>query len=80
MFAEALGVCGGRVEKFRRDGWAPPWPFGLEMLCYMLSHEVHPRRQVYMLAHQPKEVAYRIWKWEKWWEGCGSPAGPGYDS
>src|SRR5437879_5507905 len=39
MLAEALGGCGGRVEKFRRDGWAPPWPVGLEMLCYMLSHE-----------------------------------------
>ena len=43
MLAEALGGCGGRVEKFRRDGWAPPWPFGLEMLCYMLSHEAHHR-------------------------------------
>ena len=28
MLAEALGGCGGRVEKFRRDGWAPPWSFG----------------------------------------------------
>src|SRR5467141_1285613 len=26
MLAEALGGCGGRVEKFRRDGWARPWP------------------------------------------------------
>src|SRR5207244_5563865 len=31
MLAEALGGCGGRVEKFRRDGWARPWPVGLEM-------------------------------------------------
>src|SRR2546422_7453759 len=52
MLAEALGGCGGRVEKFRRDGWAPPWPVGLEMLCYMLSHEAHHRGQVCMLAHQ----------------------------
>src|SRR5471030_2925109 len=32
MLAEALGGRGGRVEKFRRDGWAPPWPVGVEML------------------------------------------------
>src|SRR5690242_1562911 len=29
MLAEALGGSGGRVEKFRRDGWARPWPVGL---------------------------------------------------
>jgi len=40
MLAEALGG-GGRIDKFRRDGWAPPWPVGPEMLCYMLSHEPH---------------------------------------
>jgi hypothetical protein len=34
MLAEALGSDGGRVEMFRRDGWAQPWPVGLEMLCY----------------------------------------------
>src|SRR3984893_3287227 len=28
MLAEALGGCGGRAEKFRRDGWARPWPVG----------------------------------------------------
>lgn len=66
MLAEALGGCGGRVEKFRRDGWAPPWPVGLEMLCYMLAHEAHHRGQACMLAHQlgfplPNEVAYGIW-------------------
>src|SRR5437764_8835779 len=84
MLAEALGGCGGRVEKFRRDGWARPWPVGLEMLCYMLSHEAHHRGQVCMLAHQlgfplPNEVAYGIWNWEKLWKECGSPGGPGYD-
>jgi uncharacterized damage-inducible protein DinB len=52
MLAEALGGFGGRVEKFRRNGWAPPWPVGPEMLCYMLSHEAHHRGQVCMLAHQ----------------------------
>ena len=85
MLAEALGGDGGRVEKFHRDGWAKPWPVGLEMLCYMLSHEAHHRGQVCMLAHQlgfplPKEVAYGIWNWEKLWKECGSPSGPGSDS
>ncbi len=51
MLAEALGG-GSRVKKFRRDGWAKPWPAGMEMLCYMLSHEAHHRGQVCMLAHQ----------------------------
>jgi uncharacterized damage-inducible protein DinB len=41
MLAEALGGGGGRVKKFRRDGWARPWPVGPEMLCYMISHEAH---------------------------------------
>jgi uncharacterized damage-inducible protein DinB len=68
MLAEVLGDNG--VETFRRDGWAPPWPAGVEMLCYMLSHEAHHRGQVCMLAHQlgfplPKEVAVGIWNWEK---------------
>ena len=85
MLAEALGGGGGRVERFRRDGWARPWPVGLEMLCYMLSHEAHHRGQVCMLAHQlgfplPTEVASGIWNWEKLWKECGSPRGPGYDS
>ena len=85
MLAEALGSGGGRVEKFRRDGWARPWPVGPEMLCYMLSHEAHHRGQVCMLAHQlgfplPKEVGYGMWNWEKLWKECGSPGGPGDDS
>jgi len=85
MLAEALGGCGGRVEKFRRDGWAPPWPVGVEMLCYMLSHEAHHRGQVCMLAHQlgfplSNKAAYRIWNWEKLWKEGGSSGGPGYDS
>jgi uncharacterized damage-inducible protein DinB len=75
MLAEALGGE-GRIEKFRRDGWARPWPVGVEMLCYMLSHEAHHRGQVLMLAHQmglplPKEVGYGIWDWEKLWKECG---------
>jgi uncharacterized damage-inducible protein DinB len=85
MLAEALGGGEGRVEKFHRDGWAKPWPVGLEMLCYMLSHEAHHRGQVCMLAHQlgfalPNEVTSGIWNWEKLWKECGSSAGPGYDA
>jgi uncharacterized damage-inducible protein DinB len=66
MLKEALD---GNIETFRRDGWARPWPAGLEMLCYMLSHEAHHRGQVCMLAHQlgfplPDKVTSAIWNWE----------------
>jgi uncharacterized damage-inducible protein DinB len=69
MLAESLGGS-GRIETFRRDGWARPWPVGPEMLCYMVSHEAHHRGQVCMLAHQvgfplPNEVTSRMWSWEK---------------
>jgi len=84
MLAEALGGCEdeGRVKKFLRDGWAKPWPVGVEMLCYMLSHEAHHRGQVCMLAHQlgfplPIVVTSGLWNWEKLWKECGSPGGPG---
>jgi uncharacterized damage-inducible protein DinB len=77
MLADALGDGGGRVKKFCRDGWAPAWPVGPEMLCYMLAHEAHHRGQVCMLAHQmgfplPNKVAYGMWNWEKIWKECGS--------
>ena len=54
-------------KMFRRDGWARPWPVGVEMLCYMLAHEAHHRGQVCMLAHQlgfplPMEVTSGMWK------------------
>ena len=73
MLIEALGDGGGRIETFRRDGWAKPWPVGVEMLCYMLSHEAHHRGQVCMLAGQlgfalPEDAAYGIWNWEKLWK------------
>jgi uncharacterized damage-inducible protein DinB len=75
ILAEALGGCEdeGRIEKFLRDSWARPWPVGVEMLCYMLSHEAHHRGQVCMLAHQlgfrlPIEVASGLWNWEKLWK------------
>ena len=81
MLAEALGDAGGRVETFRRDGWAPPWPVGIVMLCYMISHEAHHRGQVCMLAHQlgfplPIEVTSGIWNWEKLWKEGGSSLRP----
>ena len=84
MLLEALGGV-GRVQKFVRDGWARPWPVGVEMLCYMISHEAHHRGQVCMLAHQmgfplAVEAGAGIWNWEKIWKECGVPSGPGYDS
>jgi uncharacterized damage-inducible protein DinB len=85
MLAEALGDGAGRIRQFRRDGWARPWPVGVEMLCYMLSHEAHHRGQVCMLAHQlgfpvPNTVAYGMWDWDKLWKECGASRGPGYES
>jgi uncharacterized damage-inducible protein DinB len=85
MLAEALGGPGGRVKNFRRDGWAQPWPVGVEMLCYMLAHEAHHRGQVCMLTHQlgfplPPEVTSGMWNWERLWKECGSSRGLGYDS
>jgi uncharacterized damage-inducible protein DinB len=83
MLAEALGGR-KRIQKFHRDGWARPWPVGVEMLCYMLSHEAHHRGQVCMLAHQlgfplPIAVGSGIWNWEKLWKDGGASIGPGYD-
>jgi uncharacterized damage-inducible protein DinB len=76
MLAEALADPPGRVKRFQRDGWAKPWPTGAAMVAYMLSHEVHHRGQVCMLAHQlgfplPTKAAYTIWSWEKLWKQCG---------
>ena len=87
MLAEALGdrdgrIGNGRIGKFHRDGWAPAWPVGVEMLCYMVAHEAHHRGQVCMLAHQlgfplAKGVAEGIWNWEKLWKECGAAGLPG---
>ncbi len=76
MIAEALVQPDGRTESFRRDGWAKPWPAGIAMVAYMISHDAHHRGQVCMLAHQlgfPLEVkaASGIWDWEKLWKECG---------
>jgi uncharacterized damage-inducible protein DinB len=83
MLAEALGGA-GRIAKFHRDGWARPWPAGVEMLCYMIAHEAHHRGQVCMLAHQmgfklPNAVTSDLWNWEKLWRECGASGGPGED-
>ena len=85
MLAEALGGGGGLIEKFCRDGWAPAWPVGPEMLWYMLAHEAHHRGQVCMLAHQvgfplAHGVSDGIWNWERLWRECGSSGGPGSSS
>jgi uncharacterized damage-inducible protein DinB len=76
MLKEALVRTEGRVEIFRRDGWAKPWPAGAAMLAYMIAHDAHHRGQACMLAHQlgfplPAEGAYGIWVWEKLWKECG---------
>lgn len=79
MLAEALGGGESRIEKFCRDGWAPAWPVGLEMPCYMLAHEAHHRGQVCLLAHQlgfALPAAHGIWDWEKLWKERGPNAGP----
>lgn len=70
MLAAALTRTDSRVEVFRRDGWARPWPAGAAMAAYMISHDAHHRGQVCMLAHQlgfplPIKGAYGIWVWEK---------------
>jgi uncharacterized damage-inducible protein DinB len=76
MLADALARPEGRVETFRRDGWAKLWPAGAAMVAYMISHDAHHRGQVCMLAHQlgfrlPVKGAYGIWVWEKLWKDCG---------
>jgi uncharacterized damage-inducible protein DinB len=83
--AEMLADGGKRIQKFRRDALARPWPVGPEMLCYMLSHEAHHRGQICMLAHQlgfplPGKLTSRLWSWESLWRECGWPTGPGFDS
>jgi uncharacterized damage-inducible protein DinB len=76
MLAGALVRPERRVETFRRDGWARPWPAGAAMVAYMISHDAHHRGQVCMLAHQlgfplRGKGAYGIWVWEKLWKECG---------
>ena len=76
MLAEALSAPPGRVQSFVRDGWASPWPPGIAMFAYMITHDAHHRGQVCMLAHQfgfplTGKAGYGIWVWEKLAKECG---------
>lgn len=76
MLAEALSGPQGRVQSFVRDGWARPWPPGIAMFAYMITHDAHHRGQVCMLAHQlgfplTGQAAYGMWVWEKLAKECG---------
>jgi uncharacterized damage-inducible protein DinB len=76
MLAEALNSPHGCVQSFVRDGWARPWPPGVAMFAYMITHDAHHRGQVCMLAHQlgfplTGQAAYGIWVWEKLAKECG---------
>ena len=60
MLAEALGGCGGRVEKFRRDGWAPAlagWPGNA--VLHAFSRSPPSRAGVYARASARIPVAER---------------------
>ncbi len=74
MIAGSLTGSGQTKKQFLRDGWARPWPAGVAMVAYMISHEAHHRGQVCMLAHQlghPLTDGYKIWLWEKLYSECG---------
>jgi uncharacterized damage-inducible protein DinB len=76
MLMDVLVRPNCRVDAFRRDGWAKPWPAGAAMLAYMITHDAHHRGQVCMLAHQlgfplPTQTNYGIWAWERLWKQCG---------
>jgi hypothetical protein len=46
--ADALANPASRIEKFRRDGWARPWPTGAATFAYMISHDAYHRGQVWL--------------------------------
>jgi uncharacterized damage-inducible protein DinB len=74
MLAEALCAPTSRVQSFVRDGWGRPWPPGVAMFAYMITHDAHHRGQACMLAHQlgfPLKAGYRLWVWEKLAKECG---------
>jgi uncharacterized damage-inducible protein DinB len=81
--AESAACCGemlmdARVEWFRRDALAKPWPVGSDMVAYMIAHDAHHRGQVCMLAHQlgyplPGTVVSAMWAWER---GAGRSVTP----
>jgi len=76
LTAHPLTAAPGRVQTFVRDGWARPWPPGVAMFAYMITHDAHHRGQACMLAHQlgfplTGQAAYGIWVWEKLAKECG---------
>ena len=75
-------MAGAALRCFTGTAGPRPWPVGMEMLCYMISHEAHHRGQVSMLAHQlgfplPPGVMSGLWNWEKLWKECGARGAPG---
>ena len=53
MLKEVLSNRGPkRVTRFSRGSWAPDWPAGATMFCYMFAHEAHHRGQAIVLAQQ----------------------------
>lgn len=74
LTAQLLTAHQSRIPSFVRDGWARPWPPGIAMFAYMITHDAHHRGQVCMLAHQlgfPLKAGYRLWVWEKLAKECG---------
>jgi uncharacterized damage-inducible protein DinB len=70
MIDKAIGSRAGQLKLFRRDGWARPWPVGLDMLSYMTTHEAHHRGQICLLTHQlgfplPASTISELWSWER---------------
>ena len=75
MIGEALSTQ-GQVQHFQRDGWAQPWPPGIAMVAYMITHDAHHRGQICMLAHQlgfplPMKTVSAMWSWERLFKQCG---------
>lgn len=79
MLKDALsGSPNRQVKQYSRGSWAPVWPAGGAMFCYMFAHEAHHRGQILMLAHQlghrvPNEYVYSIWQWDRLWKLAGMP-------
>ncbi|HEY1579576.1 MAG TPA: DinB family protein [Terracidiphilus sp.] len=75
MIEEALNSPPERGPQFIRDGWARPWPAGVMMVAYMITHEAHHRGQICMLAHQlgyplSGSTTSTMWNWERIQKQC----------
>ena len=75
MLADAL-TNPRHTHRFLRDGWARPWPAGIAMFAYMLTHDAHHRGQICSLARElgyplPQKASYGMWNWEKLCKDCG---------